>query len=134
MEIKVVLDTNRLTDLFRGDASLAADLGKCDEVLIPVFVLAEIMAGFEGGGQHAKNELLLRNFLAKPTVEVLYPGRETAAHYARLFNQLRKAGTPIPHNGLWIAALTLEHNAILITRDRHFDRIPQLDWRSAIGA
>jgi rRNA-processing protein FCF1 len=60
MEVKVVLDTNRLTDLFRGDASLTRDLGKCDLVLIQMFVLAEIMAGFEGSARHAKNEFLLR--------------------------------------------------------------------------
>jgi len=36
------------------------------------------------------------------------------------------AGTPIPDNDLWIAALVVEHNLTLITRDRHFRRIPQL--------
>ncbi|MGJ5820848.1 PIN domain-containing protein [Paludibaculum fermentans] len=32
----------------------------------------------------------------------------------------------MPHNDLWIAALALEHDLTLITRDRHFERIPQL--------
>ena len=126
MEVRVALDTNRLTDLFQGDAELAQRLGTCEEVWIPLVVLGEIRAGFYGGTQHRKNELLLHRLLAKATVRVLLPGPETAERYARLFVQLKRAGTPIPDNDLWIAALVLEHNLVLITRDRHFERIPQL--------
>jgi predicted nucleic acid-binding protein len=43
-----------------------------------------------------------------------------------LFVQLRAAGTPIPDNDLWTAALALENDLVLITRDQHFERIPQL--------
>jgi tRNA(fMet)-specific endonuclease VapC len=57
---------------------------------------------------------------------MLLPGRETAEAYARLFVQLKVAGTPIPDNDLWIGALALEHDLMLITRDQHFERIPQL--------
>jgi tRNA(fMet)-specific endonuclease VapC len=126
VEVRVALDTNRLTDLFQGDAELADRLGECDEVWIPLIVLAEIKAGFYGGSQHHRNEILLQSFLAKPTVEILLPARETAEHYARLFVQLKRAGTPIPDNDLWIAALVLEHDLLLITRDQHFERVPQL--------
>lgn len=73
-----------------------------------------------------RNEALLQRLLAKPTVAILLPTRETAEQYARLFVQLKRAGTPIPDNDLWIAALTLENDLVLITRDRHFNQIPQL--------
>jgi len=126
MEVRVALDTNRLTDLFQGDAELADRLGECDEVWLPLVVLAEIKAGFYGGAQQHRNEKLLQTFLAKPTVGVLLPERETAEHYARLFVQLKRAGTPIPDNDLWIAALALQHDLQLITRDHHFERVPQL--------
>jgi tRNA(fMet)-specific endonuclease VapC len=122
----VALDTNRLTDLFQGDAELADRLGECDEVWLPLVVLAEIKAGFYGGTQQHRNQVLLQSFLAMPTVGVLLPQRETAEHYARLFVQLKRAGTPIPDNDLWIAALVLEHDLQLITRDQHFERVPQL--------
>ncbi len=124
--MRVALDTNRLTDLFQGDAELADRLGECDEVWLPLVVLAEIKAGFYGGSQQYRNETLLRSFLAKPTVGILFPARETAEQYARLFVQLKRAGTPIPDNDLWIASLVLEHDLQLITRDRHFERVPQL--------
>lgn len=124
--MRVALDTNRLTDLFQGDAALAEWLGLCDEVWIPLIVLGELKAGFYGGTQPNRNEGVLQRFLAKTTVAVLLPSRETAEHYARLFVQLKRAGSPVPDNDLWIAALVLEHDLRLITRDRHFQRIPQL--------
>ena len=126
MEVRVALDTDRLTDLFKGDTLLAELLGTCEQVWIPLIVLAEIKAGFLGGTHHIRNEAWLQVLLAKPTVEILLPGRETAEHYARLFVQLKRAGAPIPDNDLWIAALALEHDLVLITRDRHFENIPQL--------
>jgi tRNA(fMet)-specific endonuclease VapC len=126
MEVRVALDTNRLTDLFQGDAALADWLGTCEEVWIPLVVLAEIKAGFLGGTEQRRNEALLQALLAKPTVGVLLPARETAEHYARLFVQLKRAGTPIPDNDLWIASMVLEHDLVLITRDRHFESIPQM--------
>ena len=124
--MRVALDTNRLTDLFQGDSELAELLATCEEVWIPLVVLAEIKAGFYGGSKRQRNEILLRKLLMKATVKVLFPGRETAEHYAHLFVQLKRAGTPVPDNDLWIAALALEHDLALITRDRHFERIPQL--------
>lgn len=129
--MRVAVDTNRLTDLLRGDAQLAERLGACDEVWIPLMVLGEIKAGFHGGTQRHRNEALLQRFLAKATVSVLLPGRETAEHYARIFVQLKRAGTPVPDNDLWIAALALEHDLTLITRDQHFERISQLPRESA---
>lgn len=120
------MDTNRLTDLFQGDAELADRLSECDEVWLPLMVLAEIKAGFHGGAQQQHNEVLLQKFLSKPTVGILLPARETAEHYARLFVQLKRAGTPVPDNDLWIAALALEHDLRLIARDNHFKQIPQL--------
>jgi len=124
--VRVALDTSRLSDLLQGDVALADALGICEQVWIPLIVLAEIKAGFLGGNRQLRNETLLQEVLGKPTVEVLLPGRETAEHYARLFIQLKRAGTPVPDNDLWIAALALEHGLVLITRDRHFENIPQL--------
>ena len=39
---------------------------------------------------------------------------------------LRKQGTPIPTNDMWIAALVLEHSLVLCARDAHFDALAQI--------
>jgi predicted nucleic acid-binding protein len=126
VEVRVALDTNRLTDLFRDDVALARYLQRCSEVWVPLIVLGEIKAGFYDGTERRLNEAVLRKFMAESTVGILLPGHETAEQYARLVIQLKRAGTPIPDNDIWIGALALEHNLTLITRDQHFDRIPQL--------
>ena len=122
--MRAALDTNRLTDLFRGDAVLAELLATCEQVWIPLFVLGRSRLGSTEAPTGMR--LCCKSCLPSRTVGVLLPGRETAEQYARLFVQLKRAGTPIPDNDLWIAALALEHDLLLITRDRHFERIPQL--------
>lgn len=126
MEVRVALDTNRLTDLFQGDSRLVTLLSACDEIWIPFVVLAAMKAGFHGGTRRTHNEALLANLLGRKTVGILYAGRETTEQYARLFVLLKRAGTPIPDNDLWIAALCIEHDLALITRDAHFDKLPHL--------
>jgi tRNA(fMet)-specific endonuclease VapC len=39
---------------------------------------------------------------------------------------LRKSGRPIPQNDLWFAAIAIEHDMTLVTRDKHFGEIPGL--------
>ncbi len=126
MEVRVAVDTNRLSDLFRGDAALAEQLDYCDEVWLPLIVVGEIQAGFYGGGHVHRNNRMLAAFLQRPTAEILTPDEETAHQYGRLFAQMKRIGKPIPDNDLWIAALCVQHHLTLISRDRHFDRIPQL--------
>lgn len=126
MEIRVAIDTNRLSDLFRGDHALAKQLGQCEGVLVPLIVVAELKAGFVLSARSAHSDAVLLRFMAQPTVSVICPDLATAEQYAHLFGQLKRAGTPIPANDLWIAALALQHQAALITRDRHFQAIPQL--------
>jgi predicted nucleic acid-binding protein len=59
-------------------------------------------------------------------VEVQYPDEQTTHHYASIFAQLRRQGTPIPTNDIWIAALVLQHDLVLLTDDTHFSNIPQI--------
>jgi len=123
---EIALDTSRLVDVLRDDAELADRLERCARVCIPLFVFAEITAGFLGGNARTRNQAALQRFLRENSAEILLPDLETAEHFARLFLQLRRAGQPIPVNDLWIAALCLQHRLTLITRDRHFESIPQL--------
>jgi tRNA(fMet)-specific endonuclease VapC len=91
-------------------------------------VLAELRAGFSLGSKGPQNEAALRRFLFKPSVEVLYADEQTTHHYASVYRQLRRQGTPIPTNDMWIAALVLQHSLTLCARDAHFDALPQLPY------
>lgn len=124
--MKLALDTNRYTDLCRGVASVVQVIELADEVWLPFIVLGELRAGFVVGTQGPHNEAALRRFLLKSRVGVLYADDQTTHHYSAIYRQLRKQGTPIPTNDMWIAALVLEHSLVLFARDAHFDVLPQL--------
>ena len=124
--MRLAIDTNRYTDLQRGDAAVVHALTHAVALFVPLIVLAELRAGFLGGTRADENERVLSAFLGQAGVGILVPDEATTHHYARLVNQLRRQATPIPTNDLWIAALALQHNLTLYTRDAHFARIPQL--------
>lgn len=124
--MRLALDTNRYTDLCRGDRAVVETVELADEVWLPFIVVGELRAGFAVGSQGPRNESILRRFLLKPGVEVLYADDQTTHHYANIFRQLRKQGSPIPANDMWIAALVLQHSLALFARDAHFDHLPQL--------
>jgi tRNA(fMet)-specific endonuclease VapC len=124
--VKLALDTNRYTDLCRGVTSVVETVELADEVWLPFIVLGELRAGFAVGTQGPHNEAILRRFLLKAGVGVLYADEQTTHHYAAIYRQLRKQGTPIPTNDMWIAALALQHSLALCDRDAHFDALPQL--------
>jgi tRNA(fMet)-specific endonuclease VapC len=124
--VRLALDTNRYTDLSRGNVEVMEVVESADEVWLPFIVLAELRAGFALGSKTAKNEAILRRFLFEPDVDVLYADEQTTHHYANIYRQLRLQGTPIPTNDMWIAALVLQHSLTLCARDTHFDALPQL--------
>jgi tRNA(fMet)-specific endonuclease VapC len=124
--MRLALDTNRYTDLCRGIPSVIETIEMAEEICLPFIVVGELRAGFAVGSQGAHNESVLRRFLLKPGVGVLYADEQTTHHYANVYRQLRKQGTPIPTNDVWIAALVLQHSLVLFARDAHFDVLPQL--------
>jgi tRNA(fMet)-specific endonuclease VapC len=89
-------------------------------------VIAELRVGFLSGTKGQKNEAVLSRFLDSPRVEWLACDQQTAHLYASLKFQLKRQGTPIPINDVWIAALVIQHNGVLYTRDSDFDRLPQV--------
>jgi tRNA(fMet)-specific endonuclease VapC len=124
--MRVAIDTNRYVDLCKGAVETVEILETADEIVLPFVVLAELRAGFALGRRQVDNERALHRLLLKDSVEVLYPDDQTTYHYASVFRQLRKQGTPIPTNDMWLASLVLQHNLALHARDRHFDHLPQI--------
>jgi tRNA(fMet)-specific endonuclease VapC len=124
--MRVAVDANRYDDLLTGDRTVADVLETAEVVFLPFVVIAELRAGFAAGKRKAENERFLRQLLLKPGVEILFADEQTTHHYAAVYAQLRKQGTPIPTNDMWIAALVLQHDLCLCSRDPHFDRLAQI--------
>jgi len=98
--VRLALDTNRCSDLCRGNVPVAEAVELADEVWLPFIVLGELRAGFIVGNQGPRNEAVLRRFLMRPGVGVLYADEQTTHHYGAVYRQRRKQGTPIPTNDM----------------------------------
>ena len=98
-----------------------------EAVLLPATVLGELEAAFELGARANENRVVLTEFLDEPFVSILPTDRAIARRYDQVFALLRRAGTPIPVNDIWIAAATLDCGGHLLTFDQRFRHIQGLD-------
>jgi tRNA(fMet)-specific endonuclease VapC len=78
------------------------------------------------GSRYEKNAREFESFLANPHGEFLAVSRTTADSFGRIAAALRRKGTPIPTNDIWIAAHAMESGAEPVTFDGHFAAIDGL--------
>ncbi len=123
---KLLLDTNAYSRLLLGDVKVREALEQADIVYMSVFVLAELYFGFKGGSKENRNRDVLRRFVNKSTVQILQATQETAEIFAGIKHALKRTGSPLPLNDVWIAAHTLETGSLLATFDAHFQTIPNI--------
>jgi tRNA(fMet)-specific endonuclease VapC len=127
LEVKnIVIDTNAYTRLLAGEEDVLDVIGTAEIVYMSVFVIGELYAGFAGGTKERGNIDALKRFLLKPTVKILNATSETARIFGMVKQNLKKAGTPLPFNDVWIAAHAIETGSTLITYDSHFKKIAGL--------
>jgi tRNA(fMet)-specific endonuclease VapC len=124
---RLVLDTSAYSHFRRGHQDTLDTLARANRVLVPVTALGELEAAFELGARARENRRVLEDFLDETFVNVLEATPATARHYGLVFARLKRAGTPLPVNDIWIAAATLVAGGTLLTFDGDFTRIEGLD-------
>lgn len=124
---RLVLDTSAYSHFRAGDGRVLDLIAAADVVYLPTIVLGELEAGFALGRRERENRTLLAEFLAELFVSTLPVTPAVALRYGRLAADLRRAGTPIPINDIWIAATTLDCGGHLLTFDGDFGVIAALD-------
>jgi tRNA(fMet)-specific endonuclease VapC len=123
--MEVALDTNALSDFAAGSEALGEALMPFRSLVLPVIVLGEYRFGLLGSKKRVRLEEWLDDLLGD--IRVLEATSRTSGVYARVRHALRTAGTPIPENDVWIAALAIEHRLPLATRDKHFKVVKGLE-------
>jgi tRNA(fMet)-specific endonuclease VapC len=134
----VLLDTNILIYLIKNHPPRVAEridaLDPGDSLAMSFITWAELLQGAEGS---QRREATLRQLdqLARQ-VPVLYPeGPQICRHYAVQATALKRRGTPIGANDLWIACHALALDATLVSHNvNEFARIEGLrleDWASS---
>ena len=124
--MKILLDTNAYVGFKRNITNLVEIIVGAEWILFSPVVLGELMFGFRNGTKFKENMKGLDEFLQHDVVEVVQIGKTTSDRYSRIAAKLKRKGTPIPSNDIWIAAQTMEYGAELITADRHFNKIDGL--------
>lgn len=122
-----IIDTNVYSSFLRSEPAASHPLDLAHEIHVPLIVLGELLAGFAAGDIPSRNREELARFMASPRVLPLNLDDRTAHHYGDLYALLRKQGTPIPTNDLWIAALARQHRLPLFSFDHHFRLVPGLE-------
>jgi len=100
------------------------------EIFIPAVVIGGLFFGAFKSTHTEENISRIEKFAFFNTV--LSCGAVTGKEYGRIKNLLKKKGSPIPENDIWIAAVAIEHDLALVTRDEHFTNIDGLrrkSWR-----
>ena len=121
--MKILLDTSAYIGFKRNEVETVEIILRAESILVSPVVLGELMFGFRNGTRFKENMDDLNKFLEHEAVELVPIGKITSDRYSRIAAQLKRQGTPIPSNDIWIAAQTMEHGAELITSDQHFERI-----------
>jgi tRNA(fMet)-specific endonuclease VapC len=124
----IALDTNIIIDLFQGQVEIADKITKSKAVYIPIPVLGELYLGAENSSRKLHHIRQIEALLK--VITLLNTSERTAEVYSKIKARLKEKGTPIPENDIWIAALAKEHDLPVVTRDKHFSNIPDLETLS----
>jgi len=122
----ILLDTSAYSAFMRGHPEVKLAVQRSEEICLTPVVLGELISGFAVGKKEKQNRKWLEDFLSSPRVSVLEMDAETSERYATILNALRKAGTPVPTNDIWIAASAMQYGLKVVASDRHYLRIPQI--------
>jgi predicted nucleic acid-binding protein len=120
----LIVDTSALVDWARSDARLLATLPSPQRLVLPVIVLGEYLSG----AYRSTHREELESWLDRATsqVRIAAVNLQTARVYAAIRATLDSRGSPIPVNDTWIAALAVQLGLPVLSRDKHFDSVDDI--------
>ena len=120
----LALDTNSAIALLNSHKETFDIIAGFDTICLPVTVCGELIFGAKNSRLNVKNEARYVAFIQ--SCALLDINLVVANTYAAIRLDLKKKGTPIPENDIWIAATCLSNNIPLLTYDKHFQNIRHL--------
>ncbi len=126
MSRKYLIDSNVIIDHIGGHKRIPEIVSGAESMFVSQIAIAETKVGCVDMARGRKDRAALDAFLRLPNVVEITLTPATTDLYAKVFRSLREAGRPIPVNDIWLAAQALEHGAVLVSRDRHFEAVANL--------
>lgn len=121
---RCILDTNIIISWLKGSIKIATRIDEADIIYLPVIVLGELYYGANYSTNAAKHKNDIRRII--PFFNIVSLDENSPVIYGQIKSDLRKKGTPIPENDLWIATICIQNNLQLVTNDHHFHHIENL--------
>ena len=121
---KYLLDTNIAIALFAGDPVVKQKVRNVEYIAVAPPIIGELCFGAQKSNKTTEN-LNKIDILVQQSI-IFLCDLETAQWYGTIKDQLQREGRPIPDNDIWIAAIAMQHDLILVTRDSHFDEVESL--------
>lgn len=131
----MLLDTNIVIALFKGNADVISRMARLGIIDIPYVVLGELLLGAYRSSNTPKHLTEINSFIRQ--CNIIPADAITADFYAKTKTALLKKGKPIPENDIWIAATALRHRLTLVTMDKHFNEVEGLqteNWVARVGS
>lgn len=126
--MKLVLDTNVYCDYAEGIPNVVDYMAiHGEDIYLPSIVIGELTYGFMKGSRQKFNEKKLQEIIKKLQIEIIDVNQNVSRKYALIYLSLVKKGKKIPINDVWIAACCMEVGGSLLTRDRHFQHVDQIE-------
>lgn len=126
--MKLVLDTNAYCDFGEGLPAVVEVIATEGKALfMPSIVVGELLYGFLRGSRQEFNERKLREIIRKLGIVIIVIDEDIARKYAVIYASLVRKGKKIPINDVWIAACCMGVGGTLLTRDRHFEEVDQIE-------
>ena len=126
MSGRYVVDTNIVIAFLNGDEEIAVSMEESDEMLLSVVALGELLYGARRSTRYTENREKVIAFSER--CYILEINGSISEKYAGIRAALAEKGRPIPENDIWIAASCLSEDAILVSRDQHFEEIDALAY------
>ena len=126
----LVLNSNAVIAYRAGNTEVCTLIDEAGKSFLPVIVLGELYFGALKSSQKQKNLDAIESF--KKYSEIIVVDEYIATEYATIRLELKKKGTPIPENDIWIAATTKTLDVSLLSNDAHFnyvDGIKVIKWQ-----
>lgn len=129
--MKYLFDTNIVSAFLAeepfADSRIVERFAEDDEHATSVVTYGEIWYGLRWmvpGQRRREREAATNRFFRQLKLEFVTPS--IAGNYAEIKAYLRRRGEMIPEADIWIAATAFTEGYVLVTRDAHFSRVPDL--------
>ena len=120
----IAVDTNAVIAFRAGVTEVCAQIRNADIILLPAIVMGELLFGAMNSQRVRENCEAVQKFNSFSTFIPI--NEDITERYAVVRKKLRQIGRPLPENDIWIAAICLQLDVPLLTRDAHFKYVEDL--------